>query len=329
MAISTRSVAIARCAGSVVTFEARDPLGIVSVKIFLAHAARVVRRPSPDRCPAITDSVSKILCICGGLPIALAVTGCAVARLTSDLGDFEGACDAYAPRLERKRSALGDEDTVEGLSLNAGILLSLEYLEVEFVKWKAKCAVQIEHTISDLYTSLCVLEHQTWVPVSVLAVLWSLDEDATMDIVNLFCDMSLTTFRRRKPRSGFSEHAGSASRHYGELGIVLHDLQLDFCQQQARKYKSSSFWHAQLLNGYLESSRTSSVDSAAKATQSIIRCVPRQWWSEAVPEDGYIHENVARHLSCSGQRFELAALLLDARWTHARSKNWWYLGTQK
>ncbi len=59
------------------------------------------------------------------------VTGSAVALLSDILSDFETACDAYATRLEKKRGSLGDEDTSDGASLNAGILLSLECLQDE------------------------------------------------------------------------------------------------------------------------------------------------------------------------------------------------------
>ncbi len=106
-------------------------------------------------------------------------------------GDFDTACDAYARRLERKRSKLGDEVTMEGTSLNASILLSLEFLQDELRRRKVKT----DRSISDLSTRLCVLEHQVWVPISVLRRLWQLDEDAAMDVVHFFSDMSLATLR--------------------------------------------------------------------------------------------------------------------------------------
>ncbi len=50
---------------------------------------------------------------------------------------------------------------MEGSSLNASILLSLEFLQDELLRRKVKT----DRSISDLYTSLCVLEHQAWVPI--------------------------------------------------------------------------------------------------------------------------------------------------------------------
>ncbi len=141
MAISTRSMKIAQCAGSLVEFGARDPLGSVSEEMFMAHATHGTSvRITACQNPEIRSSVHKILRICAGLPIALAVTGSAVAFafLSITPSDFEKACDDYARRLERKRSYLGDEDTMEGTSLNASILLSLEFLQDEMLRRKVK-----------------------------------------------------------------------------------------------------------------------------------------------------------------------------------------------
>ncbi len=193
---------------------------------------------------------------------------------------------------------------MEGTSLNACILLSLEFLQDEFLKRKVKT----DHSIRDLYTSLCVLEHQGWVPVSVLRRLWQLDEDDAMDVVHLFSDMSLATLR-----------PGCESSR--ETGIVLHDLQLDFCQQQAAEKNKTSLWHTQLLNGYgAASSGPRAEESHAITTDAVVSFEPRPWWSLTVSGDGYMHANLSRHLTCAGLGIELAALLLDGRWTEVRGR---------
>ncbi len=176
--------------------------------------------------------------------------------------------------------------------------------------------MKTDRSISDLYTSLCVLEHQAWVPVSVLRRLWELDEDAAMDVVHLFSDMSLATLRL----------AGEASR---EAGIVLHDLQLDFCQRQAEKRNKASLCHAQILDGYVAASNESCPEESNPiTTDALLSFGPRPWWSLAVSEGDYIHANLSRHLTCAGLCIELAALLLDGRWTQLRGKNRWYTGTE-
>ncbi len=91
MAVSTRSVSIAVGAGSIVDFGARDPLGPVSAAIFMAHAIGCSRNYGVD----ISSKLARILARCGGLPIALSVSGCAVALLVRRFGNFERACDIY------------------------------------------------------------------------------------------------------------------------------------------------------------------------------------------------------------------------------------------
>ncbi len=106
------------------------------------------------------------------------------------MGTFERACDAYAIKLGKKRTLRGEKETEGGASLNAGIELSLESLEAEFSQCIAEHSLETEHTVSDLYISLCMLSKQMWVPVSVLGRMWQFEEDAALDIVTLFCDMS-------------------------------------------------------------------------------------------------------------------------------------------
>ncbi len=136
-------------------------------------------------------------------------------------------------------------------------------------------------------------------PVSVLRCLWQLDEDEAMDVVQIFSDMSLATLR-----------LGSESSR--EVGIVLHDLQLDFCQQKAEERNKTSLWRGQLLNGYIAGSTDPRAEeSNAFTTDAVVSFEPRPFWSLSVAEDGYIHGNVSRHLMCGGLGIELGALLLD------------------
>ncbi len=194
--------------------------------------------------------------------------------------------------------------------MNAGILLSLEYLDAEFMKWKVKCSLNTEYSISELYTSLCILENQASISVDVLGRLWHIDKDAAMDVVSLFSSMSLATLRINRLSVECPEVAG----------IVLHDLQLDFCRQQAAESNTSCLWHTQLLNGYLETTHPITEEPNAQVLDAILSVTPRPWWSSYVPDDGYIHHNRSKHLACADQGFELAALLLDARWTILRSR---------
>ncbi len=121
--------------------------------------------------------------------------------------------------------------------------------------------------------------------------------------------MSLAALHLRRTESSSSE----------EAGIVLHDLQLDFCRREARKMTCFSLWHTKLLNGYIRAPEIPALEkSKGHAAQTIVSFTPRAWWAKSVPEDGYIHKNISRHLACSDQGIELVALLLDARWTTLR-----------
>ncbi len=308
MAITTRSVTVALEAGCIVDFGARDPLGPVSVGIFMAYAFGC-KNDSP-----LLPSMTKILSFCGGLPIALSVAGCAVALLVRTVASFERACNIYAVEFEERNTGLGDERTRISSSLRTGILLSLKYLDTEFSKWKANNSPHFEHSVSDLYASLSVLSNQLWVPISVLSRMWKLDEKFALDVAKLFCEMSLATLSYRNLEDGSEKP-----------GITVHDLHLDFCRRRAKEQNSSFTWHAELLNGYLggvppaDERRVADTLSSC-SSDDIVACSPRTWWCASILEDRYIHDNLARHLACSGQYLELAALLMDIRWTHVRFK---------
>lgn len=125
MAISTRSTLIAHSARRRIESGARDPLGAVSENIFMMHTTRDGTWKAPQEPDGKRRrSVSTILRICAGLPLALAVTGCAVAFLAEKFGDDESACDDYASRLEKLRRELGEEQAEGSTSLNAAICLS-------------------------------------------------------------------------------------------------------------------------------------------------------------------------------------------------------------
>ncbi len=84
-------------------FGARDPVGGVSVAIFMTHAGMTCAESGTD----VSPSMGKILRWCGGLPIALSVTGCAVAYLMRTGWSFEGACDSYVKDFEERRTGSG------------------------------------------------------------------------------------------------------------------------------------------------------------------------------------------------------------------------------
>ncbi len=123
--------------------------------------------------------------------------------------------------------------------------------------------------------------------------------------------MSLATLSSRKTGHGATEKAG----------LTLHDLHLEFCNQEAELNNSHSAWNSVLLSGYLEPpSNVIRLEECALSPSLLAELTSRPWWSDEIPKDGYIHANLARHLSKCDRGSELAALLLDARWLNVRGK---------
>ncbi len=188
--------------------------------------------------------------------------------------------------LEDGRPYLGAKRDPRGKSLSESILLSLKYLQSEFLKWKASKVVDIERTIRDLCTSLCVLTNQAWIPVSVLGRMWKLDEKLAYDIATLFCEMSPATLSSRKAGRDITE----------KNGLTLHDLHLEFCKQEAESKNAHSAWNSALLSGYLElPSNGIRLEKCALSPSLLVGVTPQPWWSDEIPKDGYIHANLARH----------------------------------
>ncbi len=141
--------------------------------------------------------------------------------------------------------------------------------------------------------------------------MWRLDESWPTTLRILFCEMSLATLSSRKAGRDITEKAG----------LSLHDLHLAFCKKEAELNNSHSAWNSALLSGYLEPPpNVIRLEECALSPSHLAGLTSRPWWSDEIPKDGYIHANLARHLSMCDRESELAALLLDARWLNARGK---------
>ncbi len=107
------------------------------------------------------------------------------------------------------------KETPEGKRLSDCIRLSLEYLESEFSDWKETNSVNCEYSVSEMYSSLCVVTNQLWVPVFVLCRMLSSGQ------CEIFGEMSLAKPPYRTMGKNVSENPG----------IALHDLHLEYCEQ--------------------------------------------------------------------------------------------------
>lgn len=90
IAISTRSTVIAINTGSYVDFGTRDIEGDVAVIIFMSHAV-----PDAEFGQDHVEAARGVLLRCAGLPMALAVTGKAVALRVAAGLRFQTACEEY------------------------------------------------------------------------------------------------------------------------------------------------------------------------------------------------------------------------------------------
>ncbi len=130
-------------------------------------------------------------------------------------------------------------------------------------------------------------------------------------VSTFFCEMSLAKLQCRNNVAGRTEGT--------EKELMLHDLHLDFCRDEARKNETNAYWHAELLTEYWKGEADEPRlplcgDSTDAEEQTLLGFGARPWWS--VTDDDYIYGNLGRHLVDADRSVELGALLLDARWTH-------------
>lgn len=165
-----------------------------------------------------------------GLPIALAVTGRYVAAAVSDGLDFEYVCDNYFQDLE-------ENENLGATVLDSAIRLSLNYLNS---KLKSISNVAFEHSIYQMYISLCVMEKQQWLPVAVLGRMWGVNDRNAARVAGLFKSMSLAKTSVQGNSDGKKE-----------LGLRIHDLHHDYCLRQAKTESEIEGWHFRLLKGHM------------------------------------------------------------------------------
>lgn len=212
--VSTRFLQVATKGGSHVDFGARDPCGQISMNIFNAHAA-----PNTLLSDGEMDAAQDILRLCSGLPIALSVAGAAVSlRISSGVG-LKYACEMYLKELSAEVS-LYPGDTV----LESAIRLSLAALAADWEKRESRMHESASFSLSELYTSLCILVNQQFVPVSVLSRMWNVSETKAETICTIFASMSLAKI------------SVQILDGHEQCGLLIHDLYLDYCCQTATHF---------------------------------------------------------------------------------------------
>lgn len=226
--ISTRNRDIVSMVGSHVDFDARDPLGPLSESMLIGYVSNGGIVDGGEKNQDLA-SVRGILRLCAVLPIALDIAGGFVAAEISHGLDFKYVCDNYLKDL-------GQQANFGATILDRAIKLSLDYLDSIL---KGKSNISCTYSKYEMYTSLCVLEKQQYIPQSALGRMWGTDDNELTLILRLFMTMSL---------GGTSIQRSGAFGHVD--GISLHDLHLDFCCAQAQGEYDGKQWHFRLLKGH-------------------------------------------------------------------------------
>ena len=231
----------------------------------------------------------EILKVCAGLPLALGIAGSCVKSDYEDSKDASFSVKNYWRRLDRgglnQLQGVNFEYHVDGLK--HVVEASLQLCE----KWGFSGGRNTD--MRRLFRSLCVLEKQQLIPVSTLEQYWGLDEQQVGEIVRELANLNIV--KRESKRSTNTD--SKVSQFY----VCMNDVALELCQEMAVEEEKE--WHLKLVNSY----RLTLEDEKEMETQ------PKDWWN--VKDDGYVYENLSRHLVASGLRIELEALLCDVRWT--------------
>lgn len=298
--ISTRSKAIAASIGSYVDVGARAPRGTGSWNIFMSHAGLTSCFPDD-----VVQEVRDILDLCGGLPIALALSGQAVAlKVSLGLG-FQCACRTYL------------KEAAEELHFGASFVGTAIQTSLDTLEGKLKSNGQLyPYSVSEMYSSLCVLMKQQFAPIPVLALMWKLDISSASLVCQELASLSLATMSSRYLEDGGEE----------ENGILLHDLHLDYCSCLAEEREGTAEWHRRLLDGHMaQKSHLKSTTAALDCDEAVnfyrLAHKSRPWWSDDVLNKEYIRKYLSRHLHRAGLCIELGETLFDLRWIYSVSRH--------
>lgn len=299
--LSTRSLVIAAYGGSRVDIGPRDPCGAISLAMFMANAA-----PEIEQSEGVLKTTKGILEICSGLPVALSIAGAWVSVYMKTGLSFEQSCRMYLEEITE------DIASYPGASfLDSAIRLSLGTLAQKFeVDGKYE---PTEFSVSDLYTSLCVMQNRQLAPISVLARMWGVSEGKAEDICIIFCSMSLARLS--------TEIVGDGRE---ECGLYVHELHLDYCRHRATDSGKEKEWHRSLLDSHLLAGDSSDEAGASGDVDGplglrMLDYTPRPWWKDGIWNAEYMRKNVSRHLRGAGLELELGATVLDLRWMHAQA----------
>lgn len=281
--VSTRDLEIAS-QGHVISLRPHETLSGISRAIMLRYAKMSEGDFVDDR---TKSNVTELLRMCGGLPVSLAIVGKGVRMLSISFGGQNHlAVDKYLRTLRACRADLTSRgvDGYSNLAMTFSASLTLleeRRLTMPVPTWKS---------FAEMHKALCVLKKQCSAPVSMLCVLWKLDNEHYAAFI-----------ARELARMGLAEMSVErVDKEYHEA-LKLHDVIHDFCVSQAQP--SIHVFHDEILRAYSASSKL------PYQTEDLM-----QWWIPALKPDYYIHTNLCRHLRLAERCSELVALLSRPEW---------------
>lgn len=157
------------------------------------------------------------------------MAGAAVFLLVNSGASYEYACRMYLKELSDEILRFPGASV-----LQIAIRLSISSLAAE---WESRELA--EYSESELYTSLSVVENQQLTPVSVLSRMWNVSETKAETICADFSMMSLTKISVLLLGDG------------EQCGLLIHDLHLEYCRQNATRGGDGRLWHRRLLDGLM------------------------------------------------------------------------------
>ncbi|KAI0565978.1 WD40-repeat containing protein [Gracilaria domingensis] len=283
MVFTTRQESIA-VLGDVVKIEPLQPCSEEAKDMLLRYAKLPELSQNDSK---LMELVRNVLVGCGGLPVCLAAVGRGIARQTLHYQKRkELAMEVYYDQLKSGNRNVVDLiiDGYPGLS--AAYLASLTFLGRHC---RTILGFETDFSLSEMHRSFSVFERQAIIPHGALRRLWNLKDDTEAILVlEAFVEVGLADVE--------------VDYETGRKQLRLHDLAHDFACACAERMGESQIWHQRLLDGYM-------------ADQ--IHCDRnRPWWE--LEDDGYIYNNISRHLLQSGREEEALQLILNASWTLRR-----------
>lgn len=261
-------------------------------------------------------SYKEILKKCSGLPIALRLAGSAVRSLA------EGRCraqpeDAWEQYEKNEKTATKHKHVMMGI-----LLKSLEFIVVDTG----------DQIYQERFESLCVLQNNQQIPISVAARLWNTTETDADETIYLFERFSVVrVYNRYKDQFVTS--------------IGLHDILLEIAREISTRKKLWAFYTERMLESYLPVTSAGSSETINSSFQSLQVMVsadfdprsPRRDLSSTVSynrstsrlgrlkhcwlsinDDGYIFENLFNLLVASSRQEDILWLLSRPQWIIAQ-----------